>query len=168
MPIDELIQAMQSVSPEVDASSVQGSSSRIAELIARARARKPERMSFGLDIDGMSAAVEFVEISGRAWSSLSEAHAPRAGSARDRLIGYDSVAVVRGFPVQSEWLDGSTVPTVLVDEVPVAQEQWEAFTGLLDAAALEDAAAVLWAIHVRIPRDRHTAALAAEKEGQDG
>lgn len=164
MPIDELITAMR----PVDTPHEIGQDSRIAGLIARAKGREPERMSFGLDIGGMQASVEFVEIPGREWSDLTTVHAPRAGSARDRLVGYNSAAVVQAFPVQVPWLDGSTIPTVLVDDAPVSQEQWETFSTLLDGAALEDAAAVLWAIHVRIPRDRHTAALAAKKEGQDG
>lgn len=162
MPIEDLIEKMRA-----DDAPAEESPSPLRKLIAATRKAVPDRDGFEIAVEDVVATIEFVELTGPAWSDLTAVNPPRKGSSHDWTIGYNSTAVVRAYPVESVWRDGETKSTILVDGAPVAAEQWAEFADLLDVPALEDAATVLWAIHVGKPRQRR-AQLLAEKEAKNG
>ncbi|WP_127475040.1 hypothetical protein [Microbacterium sulfonylureivorans] len=164
MPIDQLIEKMRAGNAPADEASEAGS--RIGELIALAREAAPDRDGFEIAVGDVVARIEFVQLAGARWCDLTAVSPPRKGSTHDFAVGYDSHAVVRNYPVESAWVNGETVPTVLVDGEPVAAEVWAEFAGLLDGPALEDAATVLWVIHESKPRARRAEVVKAKGAGQ--
>ena len=155
MPIEDLLEKLRA-----DDAPAEESPSPLRELIAAARKAVPDRDGFEIAVDDVVATIEFVQLSGLAWCNLTAVNPPRKGSSHDWTIGYDSVAVVRAYPVESVWRGGEAMSTILVDGAPVTAEQWAEFADLLDVPALEDAATVLWAIHVGKPSEHRAQLLA--------
>ncbi|NLP85440.1 hypothetical protein HF576_16455 [Microbacterium sp. CFH 90308] len=148
MPIEAILERMRPVEGQPELTG------RIGELIARARATKPDMGALEIAIDDLVASIEFVQITGPAWRDLVAVNPPRKGATHDFAVGYNVDSLVRSYPTRSVWRNDEEIATVLVDGEPVTDEQWAEFTTLLNGAGFEDAATVLWAIHYGKPRAR--------------
>lgn len=137
--------------PEID----KPEPSKIEALIAKAKARPRRTFPVTVLADDMPFTIEFTEIWGREWNDLAAVCPPRAGAPGDLEYRFNPHALVAVYPAASIRINGDE-PT---------QEVWAELVGYMDAAAREDIAAALWAVHVLEPRHRRVTALSEQEEG---